>query len=172
MAMSVITGIFFAVLLAAALFDLVKYMIPNTVSGVLAALFVAAALMGPEPIDWLSHLGAGAAVFAGGVLLYRFRIMGGGDVKFLGAMGLWMGFGVVLNYLMFVAILGGALALLLLGLRFLIPRAVRLMAPGSPANLPELLRHGSHIPYGVAIAGGGVLAYPFLVGTLLGFGPA
>jgi prepilin peptidase CpaA len=81
-------------LLIAAATDIWKFIIPNLISLAVIALFVALALMQPFPVAWGSHLGAAALFFAGGLLLYRFNILGAGDVKLLTALSLWAGFSV------------------------------------------------------------------------------
>ena len=70
----------------AACSDLLTMTIPNRLSVVLIASFVAIApFTGLSMHDLVMHLGAGAAVFAACFVLFAFNIMGGGDAKILTA---------------------------------------------------------------------------------------
>ncbi|MGH6953854.1 MAG: A24 family peptidase [Alphaproteobacteria bacterium] len=157
-----ILGAFAALFVAAAISDLSRYIIPNAISIALVVLFAAAALAGDARIDWISHLGAAVAIFAIGAVLFRFGALGGGDVKLLAAASLWMGFAGLLPYLFVVALAGGALTLLLLALRFALPRAWGVLGRGVNLRLPTMLTAGARVPYGVAIAAGALVMAPRL----------
>lgn len=140
------------VLLAfAAIEDAIRLRISNiTVLMVIIAAIVAAVLVGPELRLWqnlvvfLGLLAVGTPMFAAGKL-------GGGDVKLLAAVGLWLDFPGALWMLITVALAGGVLALTVIALR----------AFGWSKQLRErvvLLRPGGGIPYGVAIAAGALFA--------------
>src|SRR5207247_9399365 len=76
-----------------ALSDVRSYTIPNRVSYGLALLFlVYAALKWPELL-LLVHLGIGLLVFVICLVFWQMRWMGGGDVKFVAAIPMWMGRG-------------------------------------------------------------------------------
>jgi prepilin peptidase CpaA len=75
------------------------------------------------------------AIFA---LAFHFGAIGGGDVKLIAALALWLPWGAVAKLLMIMALAGGALTLAML---------IRHRAAKSEAAL--------EIPYGVAIAFGG-----------------
>lgn len=137
----------------AMLWDVATLEIPDSVSVVLVAAFLTgAAAVG---IGWtvlLAHATAGLALFAVGVALHRFGIWGGGDVKLAGALALWFGWAGMASWLLAVSLTGGALALVLLGLR-------RLGVPtGAPAWIVRLGRDGEGIPYGVALGGGALMS--------------
>ena len=129
----------------AAISDIATRRIPNRLVALLA--LVALARLGLELAEGAPALRAagdlalGLGVFAFGALLFRFGLFGGGDVKLLAAGALWMGAGSALPFLASTALAGGALAL---GLLLWIGLA------GRGARRPTL-------PYGVAIAAGGVL---------------
>ncbi|MEE8534758.1 MAG: prepilin peptidase [Kiloniellales bacterium] len=149
----VATVLFCLLSVAAAVFDVWKFMIPNTVSVAVAALFFPTVLLLPDPVDWLSHLGAILAVFVAGLVAYRFRVLGAGDVKLLSAVSLWVGLENLPLYLLLVACGGGAVAGVLLALRWLIMGLV-VQVGSSPdrITLPRLFLIGEPIPYGVGIA--------------------
>ncbi|WP_288411048.1 prepilin peptidase [uncultured Sphingomonas sp.] len=108
------------------------------------------------PWWWANGLGAVDIAWQVGVALIVFVLfyaafvagqMGGGDVKMIAALALWLPPGAVLSMLMVMSLLGGVLTLL-----FLADRWWR-----RTAQMPE-------IPYGIAIAIAGMLAIanPFL----------
>ena len=141
-------------LLAAAVEDAVRLRIANiVVLLVLAGAVLAAILTGPQLSLWQNGavfivlLLLGTPMFAAGKL-------GGGDVKLLAALGLWFDLKGALWMMVAVALAGGVLALLVL--------AVRSFNWSNDARKRiVLLRPGGGIPYGVAIAAGGLIAMGF-----------
>jgi len=82
--------------------------------------------------------------------------MGGGDAKLLTASAVWFGFNAALfEFLIYVSIFGGLLTLLILALR---NHENTILAAG--LRVPHLLFTAKKIPYGIAIAFGGFIAYP------------
>ncbi|WP_193370766.1 A24 family peptidase [Pelagibius marinus] len=151
---------FVALLVLAAAFDLWKFTIPNWISVSLFGLFVAAGIFMPVQIDWLSHLGALAVVLLGTLALYRFRVIGGGDLKLLVVVGLWTGLDGLPEFILMTAFAGGVLALGLIGLRRLLMSLMVLQTVPdciTKVTLPRFLLPGEPLPYGVAIAVGGIL---------------
>lgn len=161
----IIMACYAAPLLVAAAFDFWTYRIPNMVTGTFAFLYFACVLyffwgMG---INWLSHIGACMAVLVVGLGLFYFNIFGGGDIKLIAAVALWIGFSRELVVFLLVAgVAGGALTLLLLGIRSGLSR----LPLAFPAYIPNALQTQSPIPYGVAVVAGAlwvVSAIPFLL---------
>ena len=142
--------LFYGLLVAAGVFDVLKFRIPNTIVVALPVLFVVAALFAPGAVNWLGHLGAGAVVLVCAAFLFNFNILGGGDAKLLASLAVWAGFGALLPFLAVVSILGGVLALVLLLLRQV---CVRIPS----VHWPLSLLPGHPLPYGVAIGGGAVV---------------
>lgn len=155
---SFILALYVALLLLAAFCDLTRLVIPNGVVGLLAALFVVAAVLLPVGVDWGAHIGAGLAAGLLGTAAFARGKMGGGDVKFVAAVSLWAGLDHLLALLTATALAGGALALALLVVRAGVCRWAG--APGATRGLPAVLRAGGPVPYGVAIAAGGLLTGP------------
>jgi prepilin peptidase CpaA len=139
--------------------DLMSYEIPNWVSLAMIAAFLVTAFAGPFPlvdIGW--HLAAGAAVLAVGFILFAIKVFGGGDAKLLAACAVWVGWAGLLEFFMFVALIGGVFALALIVFR-------RLILPESWTKKPwiqKLHDQEGGIPYGVAIGLGGILMVPEL----------
>lgn len=149
------TFVFILSLSAAAVFDSWKFVIPNFISIVIAVDFFVAALLVPIQTHWVSHMGAATSVFAAGLLLYRFRVLGAGDIKLMTAVSLWTGFEFLPLFLLYTALAGGALSLGLIFLRYLILTVQLQCSPSALRSVPRLLRNGESIPYGLAIAVGG-----------------
>ncbi len=150
-------AVYASLLGVAALYDLWRFRIPNVIVVALVVLFLAAALKSYDTVPWLSHLGAGALMFAAGTAVYAFGFLGGGDVKLLAATSLWIAFGLLLQYLIYVAIIGGALSLVLIALRRILQVIlVRFASRPELITLPRLLVPGESVPYGVAIAVGAI----------------
>jgi prepilin peptidase CpaA len=85
--------------------------------------------------DMAIQMGIAAAVFALFVAMFALGAMGGGDVKLLGALALWLAPLDVMRMLVIMSILGGILTVLML------IRQKALKLEGKP-----------EIPYGIAIA--------------------
>ncbi len=149
--------LFPALMAFAASSDLITMTISNRVTIVLLAGFFALALLsGMELTEVLSHVGAGALVLVVSFGLFARGWIGGGDAKLAAATALWLGFGYLMNYLVYASLLGGALTFLLIEFR-LVP------LPGLLAGqfwAQRLHRQGGDIPYGIALAGAALLIYP------------
>jgi len=139
----------------AAVFDTWKFVIPNAIAVALVILFIVTALLLPfemTGMEWLSHVGAAVAVFAGGAVLYAFNKMGGGDVKLLTAVALWAGFEHLTELLLYVAVAGGALAIGLIVMRKVIMSLGAANTRLAAVKLPRILLDGEAVPSGLAIA--------------------
>ncbi|OED00055.1 prepilin peptidase [Rhizobium sp. YK2] len=141
----------------AAISDLLTMTIPNRVSLILLGAFAALApLLGLPLFEVGMHVGAAAIVFCCCFILFAMNVMGGGDAKLLAVSALWFGFDPsLLAFLLYVSLLGGALTVVVLLLR---SQSDVIVAIGLP--LPNSLLGAEKIPYGVAIAIGGFLAFP------------
>lgn len=144
-----VVGILALMLLFAAIGDLRSRQIPNWLNGAIALLAV--------PYWWTVGLslwpdvaiqiGVALGVFFLFAVLFRFGAMGGGDVKLVAALALWLPPVGVLHLLVITSIAGGVLTLAMVVRH-------RLSKAG----------HQLEIPYGVAIAFGGLWLFsePFL----------
>lgn len=147
---------FAGLLLSAAIFDLRRFIIPDAITVALLGLWpIWVALNGAGPVGF-TLLGA-AIIFGFGIVLFNFGFMGGGDVKLLTVLALWAEPAGLPMLLFFTSLAGGLLSLFwLLPLRRLIAPAIGWTA-GQSGNMK--------VPYGVAIAAGGlVVAQRLLVG--------
>jgi prepilin peptidase CpaA len=153
--------IFPALVIFGGVYDLVSYRIPNWISLALAAGFVVAAAGGLAAGVSAAVLGLSLAVGAGalvaGVAMFAMGWIGGGDAKLFAAAALWIGWPGLTTYLAVTGLAGGALAVLLLGLR---SAAARPLVLAGPAWFMRLAEPDEGVPYGVAIAVGALAAFP------------
>jgi prepilin peptidase CpaA len=149
--------LFACILLFAAAIDLFTLTIPNRVSLALLAAFLLNALVRGIPLStMIEHLAVGIVLLAIGFTIFARGWIGGGDAKLLACIGLWVGPEAVVAFISWTAILGGYLAAL-----FSVYR--RITPPLWIISQPWAMRlHNSKegIPYGVALAGAGLLVYP------------
>lgn len=136
-------------LLVAAIGDLRTREIPNWLNGAIALLAIPfwwSMGLAVWP-DMALQIGVALGVFALFALLFQLGWMGGGDVKMIAALALWLPLGGLLNLLVIMSLAGGVLTLVMLARH-------RLLKSGAELE----------IPYGVAIAFAGlwVTAQPFL----------
>lgn len=149
--------LFPALMAFAAASDLFTMTIPNRVSLVLVAGFMALAVLGGMSLhDILMHFGAGAVVLVAAFACFAMGWMGGGDAKVAASVALWFGFDHLLNYLILVSLLGGALTILLIQFRqWPLPSLL-----SGQAWLNRLHDRQTGIPYGIALALGALIIYP------------
>ncbi len=146
--------------------------IPNWLTGGLVALYLIFVLASPAPVAWPAALALAGAVFLVGWLLFARQMLGGGDVKLITAVSLWAGPEHALLFAVITSLAGGVLAL---GALFFerwrglitahlaglgIGGAGRVPAPAAgelPDDAPAAAQPlRTTLPYGVAIAAGGV----------------
>ncbi len=145
--------LFIALLGWAAFSDFRDYVIPNRLSLSVAILYPAHVAASAMPVDWLGAVIVAGVVFVIGIVLFAFRVAGGGDVKLLAAVALWAGPIMILPFLLIMAMVGGFLAVATLRhLRFLRPWPSGAIA----ADEVMALKLKSSVPYGIAIASGGL----------------
>ena len=149
--------LFPALMAFAAASDLFTMTIPNRVSLVLVAGFMALAVLGGMSLnDILMHFGAGAIVLVGAFFCFAMGWKGGGDAKVAASVALWFGFDHLLDYLLYVSLLGGALTILLIQFRqWPLPSLL-----SGQAWLSRLHDKQTGIPYGIALALGALIVYP------------
>jgi len=133
-------------LIAAAVSDARRYLIPNIVCAALLLLFPFFVLTAPRAIEWEQHLMVFGLMLITGFVMFAGNIAGAGDIKLLAATGLWAGPHLVAVFLITTAIAGGILALLMAALTHF--RNMSAKQAVALAKVP--------IPYGVAIAVGGL----------------
>ena len=135
----VLVAVLAAMLIVAMLGDLRQRIIPNRLNAAIALLAL--------PYWWLSGLsltdvavqiGIAAGVFALFALAFRLGMMGGGDVKLVTALALWLPYAALVKLLVVMSVAGGILTIAMI-VRHRLQKA---------EDKPE-------VPYGVAITMGG-----------------
>jgi prepilin peptidase CpaA len=102
------------------------------------------------------HFAAFGLVLAVTFGLFATGTMGGGDAKLLASTALWMGFGpALLDYLLLATVAGGVFTLFLVFFR----KSTLAIYAGEVPILRRMIDE-KDIPYGVALAIGGLLAFP------------
>ena len=166
LATTLILVVFPALMLAAAVFDLLSYRIPNWISLALVAAFALAAPMAGMGL-WTAagHGGAMLLVLGVGMGLFAMGWAGAGDVKLAAAAALWFGPGDAFFYILLASVLGGVLSVAILVLR-------NTPLPAAIADNGWVMRlRGAErpVPYALALAPAGLICLsqsvwmPFLV---------
>jgi prepilin peptidase CpaA len=128
--------------------------IPNSAVLAIIALFAGWYLAGPS-VSLQSSLIAALVVFVCGFLLYVFKVVGAGDSKLAAAVALFVGLHGLPQFLFYMALAGGVMALCML--------------VAQPASVSVMLHTRGRgqvyrgVPYGVAIAISGVMTLLMVV---------
>ena len=149
--------IFPALMAYAASSDLLTMTISNRISIALVACFLGLAFAVQMPMqDVLYSLSCGLAILLLTFSLFCMGWIGGGDAKLAAATAVWLGWGQVLDYGLVASIFGGLLTIVLIQIRkWPLPQAL-LRQPW----IARLHDNSSGIPYGIALAGAGLVVYP------------
>ena len=148
--------VFPAIMAWAAASDLLTMRISNHLVLVLLAAFAVMVPVSGMPLEQLgSHALAGGVVLVVAFSFFAFGWIGGGDAKLAAVTAPWLGWSLLLPYLVYSALLGGALTLVILGLRrWPLPAALT-----SVGWVDRLHDAGTGVPYGIALAAAGMLVY-------------
>lgn len=145
---------FGSLLVIAAIFDVVYRIIPNWICGFVILLGFVVHVTFSGMAGWFT---AGAGMLLGLALLlplYIGKVLGAGDVKLMAAVCAYAGIGNVFNSLALIILMGGVV-----GVLHIIVNKATYFAPILVRYYPadrDIDR--SLLPYGLAIAAGGVLA--------------
>ena len=166
----------------AAVIDVRKFIIPNWLNAALLALglvFAVASTFHAAGFNWVTHLACFILFFAAGTLLFAAGLLGGGDVKLFSVLAFWAGPAYLAPMLVYSAAAGGVLSLVYLAKAWaehhgLIVRKVIAVQPDLPhtdsdvtvAPLGQQSFLKTPVPYGVAIAVGGVYVFASITGQL------
>jgi prepilin peptidase CpaA len=146
-----------ALMVFAAISDLLTLTISNRISIALAVLFIAMAFAcGLPATEILWHLACGGVMLIFVFGLFARGWIGGGDAKLAAATAIWLGFDHLGDYALSASALGGLLTVAIILLR-------KWPLPGvllARQWIARLHAPGTGIPYGVALASAGVILYP------------
>jgi prepilin peptidase CpaA len=148
-------------LIIAAAGDVVSLRIPNWLTIVTALLFFPMAFLTGMPMsEFGTHILAGVILFAAGFVFFQFGVFGGGDAKLMAAAGLWFGTSQTLPFLLATALAGGALAFVVgIWSMLLLSWEINGSGKGLGAFGKQILEMKPNVPYGLAFAIGGILAF-------------
>lgn len=155
--------IFAGLLVAAAVEDALHYKLSNRITLAVTLLYPAYVFASPTPVAWLP-----AVILAGIVLVVGFGLFvvgwaGGGDAKLFAAASLWAGVAHFPEFVLATTLFGGAIAAVMLGRRLLARHAA--FAAGGESSPPRRILGQFELPYGVAIAFGGLATAVILSGV-------
>ena len=138
--------------------DMFTMTISNKISlGLIGSFFVVALIFGMSISTVGMHLLAGFVVLLFSFTFYAFGWIGGGDAKLYAATAIWMGWPNMFEYILLTSFLGGVLTFVLVSMRsWPIPHFLKKQSWFSRVHAVE-----NGIPYGVALAVGGLAIYPY-----------
>lgn len=146
----VLTVFLTCMVLTAMITDITRFLIPNLLVVMILLTYPSLLLISPVMPDWRISLLIALATFCVGFSMFALRIMGGGDVKLIAVLALFLGQESFMAFLVWTALFGGAMSLILILIRPVIAYAVT--KSGRPPNsIPRILVVGEGVPYGVAI---------------------
>ncbi len=146
-----------AAFIAAAVKDARSFLIPNYISLSLLILFFLYAFSSPKPVDWILHAATFVVIGTLGFFAFLMKWIGAGDAKLLAAGSLWAGIGLIDVFLLATVFAGGVEALVILAAAYAKNRKATEKTPLSQTR----------VPYGVAIAVGGLCVLRVLAEPLL-----
>lgn len=152
---------FAGLLVAAAISDARRLIIPNRYCLAIVILYPTYVLSGGHEVNWIGAIAIGCGLLALGFLLHTREIVGGGDAKLIASVALWAGTDLFFAFLVITGIAGGAMALAL----WLRHRLSRAAGPGMifvTASEPGFAKQP--MPYAIAVATGGLYVAFTLVG--------
>ena len=154
-------SVFPALALYAALYDFRHYRIPNWLNlAIVGSFFPVALLLGMPWEVFLWHLIGFVTVF--GIMFAVYMLVpsskfGGGDAKMISAVAIWIDWQHLPEFIVMTTIAGGLLALVMWLWRVLqIEYGVWV---NGDTTLRKVMSYQVKLPYGAAIAAGGIYAY-------------
>ena len=148
----IILAIILSLMLAAVVYyDSTEFIIPNELNLGFIILYPAFLMVTHARIEWWYSLAVMGSFFAIGYLIFMAGIMGGGDVKLLIALSLWIGWhpAALAHFGVSMALAGGVLALVLVVIRGVLVVFKKLRR--KTFTPPKIFRIKEPLPYGLAI---------------------
>jgi prepilin peptidase CpaA len=152
---TIITLVGIALFIFAAYGDVKSFKIPNAVVGAVALLGATRLIVIGDSSAALYTVGASFAVLTVGFVAFWQGLVGGGDAKLITAAALLVGYNELFSFLFLMSLCGGLVTLATL----VIHRYVPLFLGPKLATLVPTARLS--VPYGAAIAGGGIVTLLF-----------
>ena len=152
---TIISLVGIALFIVTAYSDVKSFRIPNLLVAAIALLGVTRLIVVGDPRLAVYTVGASAIVLAIGFVLFWQGFIGGGDAKLITAAVLLVGYHDLFSFLFLMSLCGGLVSLATL----VIHRYVPLYLGPKLATLVPITRLS--VPYGAAIAGGGIVTLLF-----------
>ena len=152
----------FVPLVYAAISDFRAMIVPNWISLAIVAGFVVFVAASWPQIDLQMHLVIGAVFFGISLVCWFAGWLGGGDVKLLGAVGVWLGTQLSFAFLFLLAVLSAVMAGGLLLLRLYVRRGGLSDPKFPPLRRVAEMAEGGQFAYAVPIVLAGLLTLPRL----------
>lgn len=154
---TLVLSVFPLLIMLAGISDYFTLTIPNWINTLIALSVIPFVLLSGMPVEVFAwHVAAGVASFMVGYYLFASHLIGGGDAKMLGACGLWVGWSELFQFGFYTAVAGGLLAIAVSGWTRLANRS----ETGMTAWMKNFHGGSPQLPYGIAIAAGGVVIFP------------
>ena len=170
-------------LLVIAVIDIKRFVIPNWANAAMLGLGILFGLIHAMTFPWVMSFLLLVVVFLVGALCFQFGLFGGGDVKLLAVLSFWSGPEHLMGFLVYTALAGGALSVIYLVKLWWHKRNSRtvvgalndmatqvIVTSGSVVSGGQSLKNvvsraalKEPVPYGVAIAVGGVYVFLSIV---------
>ena len=113
----IILAVFIFAVCLAALEDVRVFKIPNWASATVAVAFVPYYLLNISTVSIGMHLLIAGAIFLITATFWKLKFIGGGDVKLLTAVGLWLGPELALPFMILMTVASLAIAIVLILIR-------------------------------------------------------
>jgi prepilin peptidase CpaA len=149
--------IFPTLMIFAAISDLLTFKISNRIPLLLFFGYVVIAVSSGFSFEQVAQdFLCGLVVLLISIVLFNFKLLGGGDAKLAAATAFWLGWENLFSYGMVASLVGFLLTLAIVGARFseLPPWLL------SMSFISRLADKSNGVPLGVALAVGGLVVYP------------
>ena len=139
--------------------DIRELRVPNWIPIALVLGFAPYAIWSWNELQLPMRLVVVAIIFCISFIFYYMRLLGGGDVKLLSSISLWVAPVDILAFVILMGLIGAALALALMLMRKLFGRDGPLARVRVPPSVARCMRQGV-CPYGAAIGLAGLVMLP------------
>lgn len=163
LAVSAILFLFCLAVIYGAISDVTTYTIPNWVPYSLVVLFAVFAALTWAKTPILVDIGLGLLTFVICIVFWKLKWLGGGDVKFVSAVSLWMGPDQILVFLVLLALLSAVfVSILQYALRWNAYIQEHKLVPMFMKGMVQ--KAGEHAcPYGLPVAISALIVVPQIV---------
>jgi prepilin peptidase CpaA len=149
--------IFPTLMIFAAISDLLMFKISNRIPLLLFFGYVVIAVSSGFSVEQVAQdFLCGLVVLLISIVLFNFKLLGGGDAKLAAATAFWLGWENLFSYGMVASLVGFLLSLAIVGAHFSeLPQWLLSMS-----LISRLADKSNGVPLGVALAVGGLVVYP------------